>query len=68
MSRTILTRRAQETAEVAQFSIRVDPAFEPSLADPHQFVLLLKDLRASIRNAATRLDAGRRGEFRITNG
>lgn len=57
-----------ETAEVAHFYIRLDPAFEPSPADPLQLVLLLKDLRAGIRNAATRIEAARRGEARMTDG
>ena len=57
-----------ETAEVAHFYIRLDPAFEPSPADPLQLVLLLKDLRAGIRIAATRIEAARRGEARMTDG
>ena len=57
-----------ETADAASFYSRLDPAFEPSPADLLQLVLLLKDLRAGIRKAATRIEAGRRGEARITDG
>jgi len=41
-----------ETAKVVGFYARLDPAFEPSPADPLQLVLLMKDLRAAIRKAA----------------
>jgi len=48
-----------ETAEVRSFYVRLDPAFEPSPADPLQLVLLLKDLRAGIRDAAARIEVMR---------
>jgi hypothetical protein len=48
-----------ETAEVRSFHVGLDPAFEPSPADPLQLVLLLKDLRAGIRDAAARIEVMR---------
>lgn len=57
-----------ETADAASFYRRLDRGFEPSPADPLQLVLLLKDLRIGIRKAAARIDDGRRGEARITDG
>ena len=46
-----------ETAEAADFYRRLDPAFEPSTADPRQLILLLKDLRAAVQRAATKRTA-----------
>lgn len=41
-----------ETAEVVDFYRAIDPAFEPSPTDPLHVVLLIKDLRRAIREAA----------------
>ena len=41
-----------ETAEAAGYYRRLDPAFEPSNADPLQLLVLLKDLRAAVQRAA----------------
>ncbi len=41
-----------ETAEAAGFYQRLDPAFEPSTADPLHLILLLKDLHAAVRRGA----------------
>jgi GNAT superfamily N-acetyltransferase len=41
-----------ETPEAASFYVRIDPGFEPSPTDPLHLVLLLKDLRRAIRDAA----------------
>lgn len=43
-----------ETAEAAGYYRRLDPAFEPSTADPLQLIVLLKDLRSAVQRAATR--------------
>lgn len=40
-----------ETPEAAEFYRRIDPGFEPSPTDPLHLVLLMKDLRAAIRQA-----------------
>jgi GNAT superfamily N-acetyltransferase len=41
-----------ETPEAAEFYRRISPAFEPSLTDPLHLILLMKDLKAAIREAA----------------
>ena len=41
-----------ETPDVAAFYQRIDPGFEPSPTDPLHVVLLIKDLRRAIREAA----------------
>lgn len=41
-----------ETAEAAEFYYRIDPAFEASPTDPLHVLLLTKDLRRAIRDAA----------------
>jgi GNAT superfamily N-acetyltransferase len=41
-----------ETPEAAEFYRRISPAFEPSPTDPLHLILLMKDLRAAIREAA----------------
>jgi GNAT superfamily N-acetyltransferase len=41
-----------ETPEAATFYQRIDNAFEPSPTDPLHLILLMKDLRAAIREAA----------------
>ncbi|HSO29021.1 MAG TPA: hypothetical protein VLS28_03910, partial [Candidatus Sulfomarinibacteraceae bacterium] len=46
-----------ETPEAAAFYRRLDPAFEPSTADPLQLILLIKDLRAAVQRAATKRTA-----------
>jgi hypothetical protein len=43
-----------ETAEAASFYRRLDPAFEPSTADPLHRILLLKDLRAAVQRGAAK--------------
>lgn len=40
-----------ETAEAAQLYRRISPGFEPSPTDPLHLILLMKDLRAGIREA-----------------
>ena len=47
-----------ETPEAAEFYRRIDPGFEPSPTDPLHLVLLMKDLRAVIRQAMGATDAG----------
>lgn len=42
-----------ETDQASSFYRRLDPAFEPSTADPLQLIILLKDLRAAVRRAGT---------------
>jgi len=42
-----------ETPEVVRFYQRIDSGFEPSPTDPLHLILLMKDLRAAIREAAT---------------
>lgn len=42
-----------ETPEAAAFYGRIDPGFASSPTDPLHLVLLLKDLRAALREAAT---------------
>lgn len=41
-----------ETPEVVDFYRRIDPGFAPSPTDPLHLILLMKDLRAAIRDAA----------------
>ncbi len=41
-----------ETPDAAAFYRRIDPGFQPSPTDPLHLVLLLKDLRGAIRDAA----------------
>ncbi|HET7026105.1 MAG TPA: hypothetical protein VFI28_00280 [Candidatus Limnocylindrales bacterium] len=41
-----------ETPEAATFYRRIDPAFQPSPTDPLHLILLIKDLRLAIRDAA----------------
>ncbi|MDO8485836.1 MAG: hypothetical protein Q7S35_12920 [Candidatus Limnocylindrales bacterium] len=41
-----------ETPEAAEFYRRIHPGFLPSPTDPLHLVLLMKDLRAAIREAA----------------
>lgn len=41
-----------ETAQAAEFYLRIEPRFDPSPTDPHHLVLLIKDLRRAIRDAA----------------
>ena len=41
-----------ETPEAAAFYRRIDPGFEPSPTDPLHLILLLKDLRGALRDAA----------------
>lgn len=41
-----------ETEEAAGFYRGLDPAFEPSTADPLHLILLLKDLRAAVQRGA----------------
>lgn len=41
-----------ETPEARRFYQRISPAFEPSPTDPLHLVLLMKDLRSAIREAA----------------
>lgn len=41
-----------ETAQAAEFYRRIDTGFEPSPTDPLHLVLLIKDLRRAIRDAA----------------
>jgi GNAT superfamily N-acetyltransferase len=41
-----------ETPEAAAFYRRIDPGFEPSPTDPLHLILLLKDLRGAVRDAA----------------
>lgn len=43
-----------ETPEAAAFYARIDPGFVPSPTDPLHLVLLMKDLRRAIRDAATK--------------
>jgi GNAT superfamily N-acetyltransferase len=43
-----------ETPEAAAFYERLDPGFEPSPTDPLHVVLLMKDLRRAIRDAAAK--------------
>lgn len=50
-----------ETPEAARFYGRIDPGFEPSPTDPLHLVLLMKDLRAAIREAAAATDTSARG-------
>ena len=50
-----------ETPEAAEFYRRIDPGFEPSPTNPLHLVLLMKDLRAAIRQATGATDAGLRG-------
>lgn len=40
-----------ETAEAAELYRRISPGFEPSPTDPLHLILLMKDLRAAIREA-----------------
>jgi GNAT superfamily N-acetyltransferase len=47
-----------ENAKAAAFYFRIDPAFEPSPTDPLHVLLLLKDLRRAIRDAAAESQAG----------
>jgi GNAT superfamily N-acetyltransferase len=47
-----------ENAKAAEFYFRIDPAFEPSPTDPLHVLLLLKDLRRAIRDAAAESQAG----------
>lgn len=47
-----------ETPEAAAFYLRIDAGFAPSPTDPLHLVLLLKDLRGAIREAASTRDAG----------
>ncbi len=42
-----------ESPEAAAFYRRIDPSFEASSTDPLHLILLIKDLRAAIREAAT---------------
>lgn len=46
-----------ETAEAAEFYRRINPGFETSPTDSLHLVLLMKDLRVAIREAASKLDA-----------
>ncbi len=48
-----------ETTAAASFYRRLDPAFEPSTADPLQLILLVKDLRAAVQRAAQQPASGR---------
>ena len=48
-----------ETDQASSFYRRLDPAFEPSSADPLQLIILLKDLRAAVRRAGTLPDPER---------
>ena len=41
-----------ETPEAAAFYRRIDPGFQPSPTDPLHIILLLKDLRGALRDAA----------------
>jgi hypothetical protein len=41
-----------ETPEAAAFYQRIDPGFEVAPTDPLHLVLLIKDLRRAIRDAA----------------
>lgn len=41
-----------ETSDAAGFYRRLDPAFEPSTADPLVLIVLLKNLRAAVHRAA----------------
>jgi GNAT superfamily N-acetyltransferase len=43
-----------ETPEAASFYVRIDPGFESSPTDPLHVLLLMKDLRRAIRDAATK--------------
>lgn len=43
-----------ETPKAAAFYQRIDPGFEPSPTDPLHLLLLIKDLRRAIRDAAVR--------------
>lgn len=45
-----------ETPEAAGFYRRIDPGFEPSPTDPLHLVLLMKDLRAAVRQVAGAAD------------
>jgi predicted N-acetyltransferase YhbS len=47
-----------ETPTAAEFYRRIDPGFQPSPTDALHLVLLRKDLRAAIREAASRPDMG----------
>jgi hypothetical protein len=47
-----------ETAEAAAFYRRISPAFEPSPTDPLHLILLMKDLRKAISEAAGAVSGG----------
>lgn len=47
-----------ETAEAAVFYRRISPAFEPSPTDPLHLILLMKDLRTAISEAADAVSGG----------
>lgn len=54
-----------ETPEAAEFYRRIDPGFEPSPTNPLHLVLLMKDLRAAIRQAGR---SRRRSEPAVSDG
>ena len=56
-----------ESPSAAAFYRRVDPAFEPSPADPLHLVLLMKDIRAAIQRAAAAL-AGEGRDTQVIDG